>query len=94
VHLLTFQLDKWGSGDFVAEIAKAPLGPVSVSWGNPIPSNKLTAHDLDVRLRLGASTPAADHWFKYADVSADPSGFSTQFFNLVDTHGNRWWDGA
>ena len=94
VHLLTFQLDKWGSGDFVAEIAKAPIGLISVGWGDPIPSNKLTAHDLFDRLRLGSSDTSSDHWFKYTDFSANPSRFSGQFFNFVDTQGNRWWAGA
>lgn len=94
VHLLTFQLDRWGSGNFVAEIAKAPLGPVSVGWGDPIPSNKLTAHDLVSRFRLGAQSSGSDHWFHTADFVAAPSHFSTEFLELVDTQGQRWWQDA
>lgn len=92
VHLLTFQLDKWGSGDFIVEIAKAPLGPVCVPWGDPVPSSKLTAYDIATRLRLGAGDAGSDHWFKQTDLAADPAGFSLGFFELVETQGNRWWD--
>ena len=94
VQLLTFQLDKWGSGNFVAEIARAPLGPISVGWGDPIPSNKLTAHDVVVRMRLGATSAGSDYWFQHRSLASDPAKTSAMFLELVDTQGARWWGGA
>jgi hypothetical protein len=64
IHLLTFQFDKWGGG-FVVEIASCPLGGVTMSWGKHIASAKVTAHDVNRRLRLGASDEESDHWFRY-----------------------------
>ena len=72
IQLLTFQFDKWGGG-FVVELAKCSPEGVTTSWGKFIPPNKVTAHDVNGRLRLGARSPGEDHWFRYDTVgSVDP----------------------
>ncbi|KAB2898137.1 MAG: DUF4304 domain-containing protein [Burkholderiaceae bacterium] len=93
VHLLTVQLDKWGTGNFVVEIAKAPLGPVAMPWGETVPANKLTAHHFVVRHRLGAAE-AGDHWFQAQEFLLDPVTSIGKLLELVDSQGALWWDGA
>jgi len=64
--LLTFQFDKYGGG-FVVEIAKAPPGGFTTSWGEVVPTNKLSVSFLppEERLRLGSRRSGGDHWFRY-----------------------------
>lgn len=64
IHLLTFQFDKWGGG-FVVEIATCPKDGLTMHWGEFVPPNKVTAHHVNSRLRLGAKDSNNDHWFRY-----------------------------
>lgn len=68
--LLTFQFSRYG-GRFVVEIAKCSLGDCTAPWGEVIPANKVTAHHMNNRLRLGAKTERSDHWFKYDHILYD-----------------------
>ena len=71
VELLTFQFDRSGGG-FVLEVAKCPSGGFTTYWGKTIRPQKVTAQDLhpNNRLRLGASGPGKDNWFRYDDGSS------------------------
>lgn len=68
IHLLTFQFDKKGGG-FVIEIAKAENKPFPTHWGKIIEPKKLTAHDLDERVRIHPDglreNSTTDNWFRY-----------------------------
>ncbi|WP_191556767.1 DUF4304 domain-containing protein [Metabacillus idriensis] len=55
IDLITFQFNKWG-GSFVVELASCPSQGIISSWGEEIPSNKITAHNMDKRFRLGATS--------------------------------------
>jgi len=63
IDLLTFQFDRYGGG-FVIELAFCPPEGVTHYWGEKVPPNKVTAHDLypDNRLRLKGND---DEWFRY-----------------------------
>ena len=65
IDLLTFQFDRHGGG-FVVEVATCGVDGTEMHWGEQIPPNKVTAHDMypPQRQRL---TPvgAEDHWFRY-----------------------------
>jgi hypothetical protein len=67
-HLLTFQFDKYGGG-FVIEVAKAPNEPFKTSWGEVVEQNRLTAHDIDERLRIHPKgkleNRSTKDWFRY-----------------------------
>lgn len=68
IHLLSFQFDRHGGG-FIIEIARAPNQPFKTSWGEIIKENKITAHDLDNRLRIHpkgilVNSPTED-WFRF-----------------------------
>jgi len=62
-QLVMFQFDKWGSGDFVIEIAVAPLGEYSPWNGKVIPENKLTVPYFNPRFRLGSKSVGTDNWY-------------------------------
>lgn len=64
IDLVTFQFDKWGGG-FCIEIANCPLQGLIMPWGLKVLPNKVTAHHINKRQRLGAASENADHWFRY-----------------------------
>jgi hypothetical protein len=69
VDLLTVQFNKWG-GSFVIEIANCRVEGVTKPWGKHIPSNKVTAWNVDPpnRARLGTlATGRNNEWFRYDD---------------------------
>jgi hypothetical protein len=63
IDLLTFQFDRYGGG-FLIEVATCPSEGVFLHWGEKVPPNKVTAHDLhpDNRLRLKGNKGV---WFRY-----------------------------
>ena len=93
-HLITFQMDKWGSGNFVVELAAAPLGDITMPWGQIVPPNKLTTHHLNNRYRLGASASSSDYWFQSASFAANPTEAANHLLSLLDSQGAHWWSGA
>jgi hypothetical protein len=65
IDLITFQFNRWG-GSFVIELATCPLEGVTTHWGEQIPPNKVTAHDVNERYRLGAKSKDKDGiWFNF-----------------------------
>lgn len=68
IDLLTFQFDKYGGG-FIIELAFAKNESFKTHWGKEIPSNKLTAHDLNNRVRIHPvgflENSSTDDWFRY-----------------------------
>ena len=70
------------------ELAVAPLGDFSTHWGKIIPQNKLKAHDLYERLRLGASTQNTDNWF---NLGSNPNNVIMKIVELIDTQGDGYF---
>ena len=69
IDVLTFQFSRWG-GSFVVEVASCPADGVTLSWGEHVPPNKVKAHHIGYRLRLGAKPPAkVDHSFDYESAT-------------------------
>lgn len=66
IDLLTFQFDRYGGG-FVVEAAVCPIQGIMHSWGEQVPPNKVTAHDVSERLRLNQQD---GQWFRY-DIPAE-----------------------
>ena len=63
IDLLTFQFDRWGGG-FLVEVAACQPEGVTHSWGEKVVPGKVTAWDVNQRLRLG-SKGEGDPWFRY-----------------------------
>ena len=66
IELITFQFNKWG-GSFVVELAASPIQGVTMTWGEQIPPNKVTAHDINERYRLGAKS-GDGIWFDFENA--------------------------
>ena len=65
IDLLTFQFNRHG-GSFVVRGRVLRTDGFTTSWGKHIPPNKVQAHDIVQRLRLGSHPPQQpDHWFCY-----------------------------
>lgn len=61
IDLITFQFNRYG-GSFVVECAICPKDGVTTYWGEHIPPNKVTAHDVNERYRLQHDD---EQWFNY-----------------------------
>lgn len=89
VDLLTFQFDKWGGG-FVVEIASGSIDGWTTHWGEHIPANKLTAHDLRYRKRIQAcEDPETDVWFRFDDGNVDQP--ARDLLELLPS-AEAWWE--
>jgi hypothetical protein len=87
IDLLTFQFDRYGGG-FVIEVAVCPPDGVTHHWGEKVPPNKVTAHDLNNRPRLNGG-----EWFRY-DTSGDDEGIfdviANEVLNCIPEAENYW----
>lgn len=92
IDLVTFQFDKWGGG-FIVEISKCGTDGVTMPWGEKIPPEKVTAHDLNPRerLRLGCEAPGAEHWFRYDRGDTVESVAREVVLQIVKAE--NWWAG-
>jgi len=92
INLLTFQHSRYDS-KFVVEIANSPSEGIVNDGELEIPPNKVTAHDMSKRLRLGAKGNNNDYWFDY--------GKTGLFYNVYDKRAKeviklweeaeKWW---
>lgn len=92
IDLLTFQFDRWGGG-FVVEIAVCYEDGVTMHWGEKIPPNKVTAHHINKRYRLGAKDTNSDYWFRYDINVAFGNSFDIVAKELIDKLGlaEKWF---
>ncbi|MGE6488814.1 DUF4304 domain-containing protein [Paenisporosarcina sp. NPDC076898] len=71
IDLITFQFSRWG-GSFVVEMSTCPIKGVTMSWGENIPPNKVTAHHLNNSFRLGAKSEDEDGiWFDFEQAETE-----------------------
>ena len=92
INLLTFQHSLYDT-KFVVEIANCPAEGITTHWGKEIPKNKVTAHDMTERLRLGSEKHNTDYWFDYGKKSlfADVNKkIAKEIIDLWD-EAESWW---
>ncbi|MBD8069668.1 DUF4304 domain-containing protein [Bacillus sp. PS06] len=92
IDLITFQFNKWG-GSFVIEVATCPKEGTTMYWGEKIPPNKVTAHHINERFRLGAKSVEEDGiWFSYENAltEEDYTKVAEQVFKLLKTSDESW----
>lgn len=90
--MITFQFNKWG-GSFVVELASCPKGGTTTYWGEKIPPNKVNAHHINKRFRLGAKSLEEDGiWFNYekAESEEDYSKVAVRVLNQLKTSDTYW----
>jgi len=93
IDLITFQFNRWGSS-FVIEVATCPIEGVTMSWGEHIPSNKVTAHHLNNRFRLGAKSKDEDGiWFDFekAKTEEEFEKVASSVLVLLNTSDRLWF---
>ncbi|WP_316572925.1 DUF4304 domain-containing protein [Neobacillus sp. YIM B06451] len=92
IDLITFQFNKWGES-FVVELAVSPLDGITEPWGEHIPPNKITAHHINKRFRLGAKSEEEDGiWFNFekAKAEGDYNQVALRVLNLLNTSDSFW----
>ncbi|WP_189655310.1 DUF4304 domain-containing protein [Heyndrickxia sp. FSL K6-6286] len=92
IDLITFQFNKWG-GSFVVELAICPIKGVTMSWGEQVPLNKVTAHHINRRYRLGAKSEDEDGiWFNFENVKTeeDFEKVASNVLDLLNTSDRSW----
>ncbi|MCM3666268.1 DUF4304 domain-containing protein [Mesobacillus subterraneus] len=92
IDLVTFQFNKWG-GSFIVELAVSPLEGITEPWGEHISPNKITAHHINKRHRLGAKSEEEDGiWFKFekANSEGDYNQVAIRVLNLLNTSDPLW----
>ncbi|MFJ7406288.1 MULTISPECIES: DUF4304 domain-containing protein [unclassified Lysinibacillus] len=73
IDLVTFQFNRYG-GSFVVELAVCGKNGTTMSWGEKVPPNKVTAHDVGNRFRLREDIYGTDDnecWFHYEEAKTD-----------------------
>jgi hypothetical protein len=88
IDLLTFQFDRYGGG-FVIEVAVCPPDGVTHHWGEKVPPNRVTAHDLNNRPRLNGG-----EWFRYDDPGSDKGIFDVIAYEVLKCipEAKYYWD--
>lgn len=90
IDLMTFQFDRYGGG-FVVEAAVCSPEGVTFSWGEKVPPNKVTAHDVNDRLRLNEKN---GQWFRY-DVEKESENIYEEVAKEVLKHlieAEEYWE--
>jgi len=92
INLLTFQHSLYDT-KFVIEIANCPVDGVTTSWKKQIPKNKVTAHDLGFRMRLGSEKHNSDYWFDYGKKSLFSNTFNKIAKEIIElwNEAENWW---
>jgi hypothetical protein len=91
IDLITLQFNRWG-GSFVVEVAICPLEGITMDWGEEIKPNKVTAHHVNQRFRLGAMSEEDGIWFNFeaAKTKQDFELVATNVLNLLNTSDRKW----
>jgi len=92
INLLTFQHSLYDT-KFVIEIANCPTNGVKTSWGKQIPKNKVTAHDMGYRLRIGSEKHKTDYWFDYGTESLFSNTYKNVTKEIIELwdEAEYWW---
>lgn len=93
INLLTIQHSLYDT-KFVVEIANCPTNGITTSWGKEILKNKVTAHDLGYRLRLGSEKHNTDDWFDYGKESFFSNTYKKVVKEVIElwNEAEIWWE--
>lgn len=93
INLLTIQHSLYDT-KFVVEIANCPTNGITTSWGKEILKNKVTAHDLGYRLRLGSEKHKTDYWFDYGKESFFSNTYKKVVKEVIElwNEAEIWWE--
>ncbi|MDQ0227818.1 DUF4304 domain-containing protein [Metabacillus niabensis] len=94
MDLITFQFNRYG-GSFVVILAICPIEGLTMSWGEEIPANKVTAHDVSVnyRYRLTENIKESNEtWFNYENAKdeEDFEQVASKVMSLLHVSDRNW----
>jgi len=92
IDLLTFQFNRWG-GSFVVELTICPVEGITMHWGEVIKPNKVTAHHINKRVRLGAKSEDEEGiWFTFEEAKSkeDFEQIALNVLSLLHTSDPFW----
>lgn len=90
IDLMSFQFDRYGGG-FTVEVGVCSPEGYTHYWGEKVPPNKVTVHDLNKRLRLKEND---GQWFRY-DVESESGDIYEIVANEVLQHlheAEEYWE--
>ncbi|UUC44758.1 DUF4304 domain-containing protein [Flavobacterium cerinum] len=93
INLLTFQHSLYDT-KFVVEIANCDPNGITTHWGKEIPKNKVTAHDVVYRMRLGSDKQNIDYWFDYGKESLFTDNYKKIANEIIElwNDAEKWWE--
>ena len=93
INLLTFQHSLYDT-KFVIELANCPPNGITTHWGKEIPKNKVTAHDMGYRIRLGSEKHNTDYWFDYGKKTLFTNNYKKIAKEIIDlwSEAEKWWE--
>jgi len=94
IDLLTFQFNRHG-GSFVVEISSCGVEGFTTAWGEKIPPNKISAHDLhpNNRIRLGSRmTGKTVFWFSYEPFQPEIyQAVAAKLLSMIHSEAEDFW---
>jgi len=92
INLITIQHSLYDT-KFVIEIANCPSNGFTTSWGEEIKKNKVTAHDISMRHRLGSEKHNTDYWFDYGRPNLFQNVYDNIAIEIIDlwSEAENWW---
>ena len=93
LDLLTFQFNRHG-GSFVVEVAVCGSEGFTTAWGEKIPPNKVSAHDIHPknRPRLGSQTTGEGIWFSYEPFQPEIyEAVAAKLLSLIRLEAEDFW---
>lgn len=100
--LLTVQFNLSG-GSCVVELAACTSAEIAAHWRADLELKNVTAHDMNVRRRLGSSAQGRDRWFVYGKKNSEPNHEQVlpdadyergalAVVALLKTQAQAWWE--
>ncbi|WP_430509865.1 DUF4304 domain-containing protein [Gottfriedia solisilvae] len=92
IDLITFQFSRWG-GSFVVELTNCSIEGLTTYFGEHIPPNRVTAHDINDRYRLGAKSKDDEGiWFEFENAKSetDFENVASDVLNILNLSDRKW----
>ena len=92
INLLTFQHSRYDT-KFVVEIANCPSAGLVYQGVVEVAPNKMTAHEMGYRLRLGSEKHNTDYWFDYGKIALFSNIFEKRAMEIIKLweEAENWW---
>lgn len=93
INLLTFQHFR-SDPKFVVEIANCPVAGLVYQEIVEVAPNRITAHDMNLRFRLGSKKYKTDPSFDYSETYSNHDIFKMRANEIIELWGEaeEWWE--